>query len=90
MKINKKLWAKKQENGASFQWIPLYIHLSDTKNVMALLWEHWLSESQKNLIITSIKDGNEDIAKNLVTFIGAIHDIGSLFRTFGDDAMSIR
>ena len=90
MKINKELWAKKQENEAGFQWLPLYIHLSDTKNVMALLWEHWISESQKKLIITSIKDGNEDIAKNLVMFIGAIHDIGSLSRIFGDAVMSRR
>lgn len=82
MKINKELWAKKQENETGFQWLPLYIHLSDTKNVMALLWEHWISESQKNLIITSIKDGNEDIAKNLVMFIGAIHDIGKATPAF--------
>ena len=78
----KSLWAKKQEVNGKFEWMPLYVHLFDTKNVSALLWEYWLSDSQKNLIIKSIEDGNEEIAKNLVVFLGSVHDIGKATPAF--------
>ena len=82
MNFSKSLWAKKQEVNGNFEWMPLYVHLSDTKNVSALLWEYWLSDSQKNLIIKSIEDGNEEIAKNLVVFLGSVHDIGKATPAF--------
>lgn len=82
MNFSKNLWAKKQEINRNFEWMPLYMHLSDTKHVSALLWEYWLSESQKDLIINSIEDGNEDIAKNLVIFLGSVHDIGKATPAF--------
>ena len=31
MTINKNFWAKKQDNNGSFEWLPLYVHLIDTK-----------------------------------------------------------
>lgn len=82
MDFNKSLWAKKQELNGNFEWMPLYVHLSDTQNVSDLLWEHWLSDSQKKLIIDSISDANEDRAKSLVKFLGACHDIGKATPAF--------
>lgn len=64
MTINKNFWAKKQDNNGSFEWLPLYIHLIDTKNVVAFLYDHWLSESQRRLINKSISSDDEDIGKS--------------------------
>ena len=82
MESYKNLWAKKQETNGNFEWMPLYIHLSDSKNVSAMLWEHWLSDSQKNIVINSIENGDEFLAKNLVMFLGACHDIGKATPAF--------
>ena len=82
MEVYKSLWAKKQDTNGDFEWMPLYIHLSDTQKVSSLLWEHWLSDSQKNIVINSIANGDENIAKNLVMFLGACHDIGKATPAF--------
>ena len=41
------LWAKKKEKDGIFYWLSLKRHLEDTREVMGLLWEHWLSEGQR-------------------------------------------
>lgn len=78
----KSLWAKKQDINGKFEWSPLYIHLHDTQKVSILLWEHWFSDSQKNIVINSIHNGDEDIAKKLIKFIGACHDLGKATPAF--------
>ena len=82
MTINKNFWAKKQDNNGSFEWLPLYIHLIDTKNVVAFLYDHWLSESQRRLINKSISSDDEDIGKKLAMFVGACHDLGKATPAF--------
>ncbi len=59
-------------------------HLEDTKNVAGLLWEHWLGEGQKALIIASLKTGKKDekTAKQLAQFLAAVHDIGKATPVF--------
>ena len=37
----------------------------DTKNVALLLWEHWLYESQKNIVKNAINNTDEKAAKKL-------------------------
>ena len=78
----KSLWAKKQDINGNFEWSPLYIHLHDTQKVSILLWEHWFSDSQKNIVINSIHNGDENIAKKLIKFIGACHDLGKATPAF--------
>lgn len=80
--INKlgALWAKKNRDKNNMPvWLPLKTHLNDTKEAMAFLWEHWLSDGVKNFIINSIEaevDDKEDLAKHTAMFLGAVHDIG--------------
>lgn len=76
------LWAKKSDRDGIFTWLPLKNHLNDTQEVAKLLWEHWLSNNQKNIIINSLDVKNEEIAKNLVGFLGAIHDLGKATPAF--------
>lgn len=77
-------WAKKREEKGQFLWLPLMQHLEDTKNVAGLLWEHWLGEGQKALIIASLKTGKKDekTAKQLAQFLAAVHDIGKATPVF--------
>ncbi|WP_073997634.1 CRISPR-associated helicase/endonuclease Cas3 [Anaerococcus urinomassiliensis] len=82
MTINKNFWAKKQDNNGSFEWLPLYIHLIDTKNVVAFLYDHWLSESQRRLINKSISNDDEDMGKKLAMFVAACHDLGKATPAF--------
>lgn len=49
------LWAKKnRDNDNNFIWLPLLIHLNDTKETMAFLWEHFLSQGVRDYLINSM------------------------------------
>ena len=76
------LWAKKNEVGGQYYWLPLMQHLEDTCNVIDRLWEHWLSTGQKQFIMSSIGEKDEEIAKKLIIFLGASHDIGKATPAF--------
>lgn len=55
-------WAKKEEKNARFAWLPLAQRLEDAK-ISGLLWEHWLSESQRIRITESLEGTVEGTAK---------------------------
>lgn len=76
------LWAKKSDKGGVFRWLPLKQHLVDVCEVMCLLWEHWLSDQQRRQIINSLSQPDEEHAKKLVGFLGAVHDIGKATPAF--------
>lgn len=80
----KNLWAKKREENGRLLWLPLMQHLEDTKNIMAFLWEQWLSQGQKNLIKDSLEPNRaEEIeGKKLACFLAAVHDIGKATPAF--------
>ena len=47
--FSKALWAKRETKDSGYYWLPLYQHLVDTKDVIGLLYEHWLSDGQRNI-----------------------------------------
>lgn len=47
-----------------------------------LLWEHWLSEGQRQLVVDLFDDKDSEKAKRLVQFLGAIHDLGKATPAF--------
>ncbi len=60
-------------------WLPLWMHLKDTAEVMKLLVREWLPDSTKNFLGMS-----ENSLMALAGFLGYIHDIGKatvLFQT---------
>ncbi|NLM16192.1 MAG: CRISPR-associated helicase Cas3' [Candidatus Riflebacteria bacterium] len=77
-------WAKKSRSKDNMLfWLPLTQHSLDTMNVAGLLWKDWLSDGQKRLIADSLVlaesyDPQDAFitAKNLVEFLGAVHDVG--------------
>ena len=81
MQSGLKLWAKKKEKDSIFYWLSLKQHLEDTREIMGLLWEHWLSEGQRAYIADSMRIEEEE-AKSLAMFVGAIHDIGKATPAF--------
>ena len=76
------LWAKKSDKDGIFQWLPLKEHLIDVIEVIRLLWEHWLSENQRQIIINSLSKPNSEVAKNLIGFLAGTHDIGKATPVF--------
>jgi CRISPR-associated endonuclease/helicase Cas3 len=80
--INPTFWAKKQDNKGRFEWLSLAQHLEDTRQIIRLLWIHWLSEGQRQNIIKSLSIPTEDVAISLVEFLGAIHDLGKATPAF--------
>lgn len=82
MKDEQRLWAKKQDRDGAFCWLPLPVHLRDTMQVAGLLWEHWLSDGVRAQIIRSLDEPDEEGARALVCFLGAVHDIGKATPAF--------
>lgn len=82
------LWAKKEEKSGIFFWLPLMVHLKDTMDVSRWLFEHWLSDSQRELCRKGLKGmGNReavtpDLASDLASFLGGIHDLGKATPAF--------
>lgn len=75
MHIKTSLWGKKKEKDGQYYWLPLEQHLLDTGNIMVQLWNHWLSEGQREFILDSISDSEKDGVR-LVFYIGLTHDLG--------------
>lgn len=81
-KLEKSLWAKKEEIESRLYWLPLRVHLTDTMNVSRWLWTNWLSDSQRMYCINSLSISDDDVALNLAAFLGAVHDIGKATPAF--------
>ena len=76
------LWAKKNENSGIFKWLPLSVHLKDTESVIGWLFDHWLSSSQRVYLSSQINSDNEEDVRNVLRFLGAVHDIGKATPAF--------
>lgn len=79
---NPAFWAKKQDREGEFAWLSLAQHLEDTRQITRLLWTHWLSEGQRQNIISSLSEPDEETAVSLAGLLGAVHDIGKATPAF--------
>lgn len=79
--IFKAFWAKKSDVHG-FQWLSLHQHLLDTKNVIGALFNQWLNEGQRQLLVHAMGDISEDEALRTIQFIGATHDLGKATPVF--------
>lgn len=77
----KSLWAKKRDDSGHYLWLPLITHLWDTELIINQLYNHWLSQNQRDILTTTM---SEDLAQRLVKFLGATHDIGKATAVFED------
>ena len=73
----KALWGKKSREG---DWLPLYIHLSDSARVANKLWNLWISDGVRDIVRHGV--GSEDDAERLFIFLAAAHDLGKAIPAF--------
>lgn len=73
------LWAKSdrgQSDGiAGPLWLPLYVHMTDSLYTCEHLWDGWVPQGTKDIIIADC-NGDARLARSLVTFLAGIHDLG--------------
>ena len=72
-----KTLAGKTDATNSSLWLPLWMHLRDTSEIMELLVKLWLPDSVKRAVCT---DEDELIA--LARFLGGVHDVGKATVSF--------
>lgn len=74
------LWAKKRRTRDGQQlWLPLLVHLHDTKSAINWLFNNYLNAGQRQFLTTTL---SEEEAQKLVKFIGFIHDSGKATAAF--------
>lgn len=73
------LWGKKDNTPNGNQWLPLVTHLVDTKNVINFLFNHWLSNGQREILYQTL---SKEKTLKLVKFLGIVHDIGKATPAF--------
>lgn len=78
----RSLWGKLSVDG-SHRWLPLWLHLRDTAEIVALLWQYWLPSHTKERIIQGTEFPGAfsaaekmDYVEKLVRFLAAAHDCG--------------
>lgn len=75
-------WAKKDDKSGQLKWISLSDHLKDTCEVAKKLWDLWLDEGQRAMIIRSISPSSEELARATLIFLAATHDEGKASPAF--------
>ena len=84
-----RLWGKTSRDNQDI-WVPLYVHLGDTAAIAEIMWERWVPNSSKNIIIRSIRETNQSIsveaasqqAKQLFLACAVAHDLGKATPVF--------
>ncbi|AMB99969.1 CRISPR-associated helicase Cas3 [Aerococcus urinaehominis] len=80
--VAQPFWAKKQDSDGIYQWLPLGQHLEDARQVSGLLWEHWLSKGQRQVIISNLSPADAGTGRCLAEFLGAVHDLAKATPAF--------
>lgn len=73
-------WAKKSDRGGTPKWLPLIEHLKDTAYVIDRLWEIWLDDSQRAMIVKTLSSMDE--GKKLAKFLAYSHDVSKSTAAF--------
>lgn len=75
----RSLWGK-SDYGVQRQWLPLFVHMSDSAFVAQHLWDEWLPASTKRAV--SVPFGSRDSARAFFSFVAGVHDIGKATPAF--------
>lgn len=79
----RSVWAKSdREHGADQTgWLPLHRHLDDTAAVAEKLWDDWLPDSTKRIILGQLPGGAAD-GRRVLSWLAGIHDVGKATPAF--------
>ena len=76
MSLAKFLPGKSDPEGGGL-WLPLWIHLRDTGEIMRLLVQKWIPQS-----IRRILGIDEELLTAIACFLGMVHDLGKAAACF--------
>lgn len=73
-----QLWAKSGEDG---KWLSVPQHMLDSAAVAGLLWDHWVSDSLRRLLVaeTGLSQSN---VRTLFQWLAGVHDSGKIDSEF--------
>lgn len=69
-----QLWAKSGEEG---RWLSIPQHMRDSSAVAGLLWDHWVSDSLRNLLVAETGLASSEV-KVLLQWLAGVHDVGKI------------
>lgn len=68
-------WGKSADEGDF--WLPVWVHLLDTYSVSQLLYEQWIPQAVKNLLMQDLNLKDNEL-KQFLGWLAGIHDLGKL------------
>ena len=68
-------------------WLPLYMHMADSAETAARLWEAWIPPGVKDLIAAALS--GDAAARRLFLFLAAAHDLGKATPAFQQKSTSL-
>ena len=74
MSLAKFLPGKSDPEGGGL-WLPLWIHLRDTGEIMRLLVQKWIPQSVRRILETDLGI-DEELLTAIACFLGMVHDLG--------------
>ncbi|EFA23031.1 CRISPR-associated helicase/endonuclease Cas3 [Bifidobacterium gallicum] len=83
----RSIWGKTDRQTGE-QWSPLYVHMHDAGFVADRLWYQWLPEHTKRTITRNFNN-DYDLARKVVIFLAAVHDIGKATPIFQNRSIHI-
>ena len=81
------LWGK-TDRDVGEEWLPLYVHMSDSALVAEKIWDEWLPEGTWEIIASNF-NGDATLAKRVTVFLAGIHDLGALLRLVCKDVFEL-
>ncbi len=73
-KAAQSLWGK-SDYGEEREWLPLFMHMYDSKCVAERLWDTWVPDSTQSTIRRGLGP-HASFARDLFVFLASIHDLG--------------
>ncbi|MBT1182145.1 CRISPR-associated endonuclease Cas3'' [Bifidobacterium sp. CP2] len=73
------LWGKTDRLDGS-RWLPLYVHMADSIGMAERLWDHWIPDGTKAVLIRDVAD--ESLARRVYLLLAGVHDIGKVTPLF--------
>lgn len=75
------IWGKSdQEN---HNWLPVWVHLLDTRNVSEFLWDEWIPPRIKHILLNDMNYLDELDVKRFLGILAGMHDLGKITPDFG-------
>lgn len=71
--------------GSGIQWLPLHQHLRDAGDSAAKIFDEWISESGRKLMVSQMPGKPSEqarLARGTAIFLAAVHDIGKATPSF--------